>query len=648
MKLTKEKSELQDYNKSIKYEWLETNGLGGFASATIIGTNTRRYHGLLIAALDPPVNRISMLSKLDETVICGNDIFELGCNNYNGAVAPQGFRYLKSFSKDLFPEWHYQLPNGVEIKKTIAAIHGENTTIIMYQVLEAAVAFQFDLLPLVSARDFHSLTHSNQEINQDAFFENSVLNVKPYHDLPQLFIAVPNAKYHHNPLWYYNFEYPEDLNRGQEYTEDLFSYGRFSKLLSKGDTLGIIISTDNPKDKKAFRLFKNEKARRKKCIATADNSSQKILHLAADQFIVNRGEKLKTIIAGYPWFTDWGRDAMIALPGLCLSTGRFADAKDILSAFMNSVDQGMIPNCFPNVGQKPEYNSVDATLWFFIAIKKYLETTGDKQFVLQQVLPVMKNTMDWYHKGTHYAIHVATDGFLEQGTAGEQLTWMDAKIGTWVVTPRTGKAVEITALWYNALLIYADILKLNNEKQTAKTFIKQAERIKNDFTQMYWNEARQCLFDCINQDDKDPSIRPNQLFALCLPFPLLAGKKAASILKVVTDKLYTPVGLRSLSPDHPDYKGTYSGNEVQRDEAYHQGTVWSWLLGPYIEAIRNVKGAEGEIEVQQIVDNFNYHFTEACIGSISEIFDGDAPHKPRGAIAQAWSVAELLRVINRQ
>ncbi len=645
MKITKNKSELQNYEEAIKCEWLETNGLGGFASSTVIGTNTRRYHGLLIASMKPPVERVVLLSKLDETIICGEEKFELGCNQYKGTVDPHGFIYLKSFSKELFPEWIYELPNGIEIKKTIAAIQGENTTLVLYEVMNAIASFTLELLPLISARNFHAVMHSNNEINCNATFENFILKIKPYQNIPELFISVPDAEFNDAAYWYNNFEYLVELNRGQDCLEDLFTYGRFSKELKQGEKFGIIISTENPKERNVFSLFDNEKIRRENLITDCKDETENILRLAADQFIVNRGEDFKTIIAGYHWFGDWGRDTMIALPGLCLTIGRFDDAKKILSAFAKSVDQGMLPNRFPDDGEKPEYNSVDATLWYFIAIKKYLESSADKIFVLEELLPILKNIIEWFFKGTRYNIHVSEDGLLEQGIEGQQLTWMDAKIGSWVVTPRIGKAVEINALWYNVLLIYADLLKLNKEKDVAKIFSAHANKIKNLYVDFYWNEKMQCLYDCVNKDYRDESIRPNQLFALCLPFQLISGDKANSIIKVVTEKLYTPVGLRSLSQDHPDYKGNYTGNLQSRDAAYHQGTVWSWLLGPYIEAIIKVKGADGKKEAKQIIENFNYHFSEACIGSISEIFDGDVPHTSRGCIAQAWSVGELLRVI---
>jgi predicted glycogen debranching enzyme len=645
MKFSKENIMPDEYSSAANLEWIETNGLGGFASSTITGANTRRYHALLTAAMNPPVKRISLLSKLDETIICGEDKFELGTNQFPGAVYPEGFHLISNFAKKLFPQWIYKLPNGIKLKKTIACVHGENTTLVVYEVLKANTNFILELLPLVSARDIHTLNHVNTSVNRDVEFENSTLTIKPYNNLPGFFILAAGSEFRVEPDWYYNFEYQEELSRGHEYNEDLFTPGKLFKELKEGDKFGIVITTENPEGKNAVKGLNKEKLRREKLIDKCKDETEKKLILAADQFIVKRGAERKTIIAGYHWFSDWGRDTMIALPGLCLSTQRYADAKKILLAFAESVDKGMLPNHFPDNGEVPEYNTADATLWFFIAIKKYLDATGDKKFVLKIILPVLHEIIDWHLKGTRHNIHVNNDGLLYQGEEGQQLTWMDARVGNWVVTPRIGKAVEINALWYNALIIFSELLELNKQNEQSFEYFMKAKTIKDQFTGIYWNENNNCLYDFVNRDIKDDSIRPNQLFAISLPYPLIPKVKARLLLKTVKEQLYTPVGLRSLSQDHKDYHGHYGGDQLSRDGAYHQGTVWSWLLGPYIDAIINVKGERGFAEVKAIIKNFHYHFNEAGIGTVSEIFDGDAPHSPRGCIAQAWSVGELLRVI---
>lgn len=652
MNLRKEKATLQNFQEAVSYEWLETNGLGGFASSSIIGCNNRRYHGLLIAAIKPPAERMALVSKLDETIIIGEEKFELGCNNYGDVISPGGNNFQESFSKNLFPEFIYQA-GGVRLKKTIAMRHGENTTLVIYEVLRSEKEFALELLPLISVRDYHSLMHENDSINPNADFRNGVLIIEAYRDTPEIFIHVPHSTLMLQPEWYFHFHYEREKYRGLDFSEDLFSHGKFSVNLKEGDTLGIIISTQNPVSndsygdgRSALELFAEEKLRRSDLLkGLPKNKTVQTLVLAADQFIVQRGENLKTVIAGYHWFTDWGRDTMISLPGLCLSTRRFDDAKKILEAFAKSVSMGMLPNRFPDHGEAPEYNNVDGTLWYFIAVYRYLLASDDEDFVLNQILPVLKDIVEWYSKGTRYHIHVDADDLLISGEPGVQLTWMDAKVGEWVVTPRTGKAVEVNALWYNALCIYAELLGRHHEKKEAKKIDEKARRVKKHFEKLFWNEELGFLYDVLDKAEKDPTLRPNQLFALGICFPLIEGEKAKKIFKVVKEKLFTPAGLRTLSADHPDYKGVYGGNQAERDGAYHQGTVWFWLLGIYIDAIMMLGGKSSKKEAMQVIENFKYHLEDVCIGSISEIFDGDSPHTSRGCIAQAWSVAEILRVM---
>lgn len=639
-------------------EWIETNGLGGWASSTIMGCNTRRYHGLLIAATKPPAERMALVSKLDETFIINNERFELSTNDYGNVVHPKGYQFITAFEKNLFPVWKYEV-NGIGLKKTIAMVHNENTTLVLYEVTKASTAFILELLPLISTRFYHALQHSANNIFWDATFENFVFKTLPYNGAPDIFISIPGATYLHHPQWFYNFNYSVEKYRGLDFTEDLFNHGIFSVELKEGDKLGIIISTENPFEKNAFDLFEKEKSRKKSLLININDETTQQLTLAADQFIVKRDEELKTVIAGYHWFTDWGRDTMIALPGLCLSTGRFDDAKKIIMAFAKTVSMGMLPNRFQDNDEPPEYNNVDGTLWYFIAIKKYLDVTKDKVFVLNEILPVLKEIIDWHFKGTRYNIHVDDDGLLYAGEKGQQLTWMDARIGDWVVTPRMGKPVEIQALWYNAQNIFAMLLELNNQKNDAALVHINAEKTRMSFIEKFWFEKGNYLYDVIDENGKpDTTLRPNQLFAISLPFALIEGEKAKSILKIAEEKLYTPVGLRSLPADDEHYVPVYGGNAFQRDSSYHQGTVWSWLLGAYVDAIMSetshqtgeaefigLDGLSGKEKAQKIIRDFSYHLNEACVGSVSEIFDAENPHYPRGCIAQAWSVGEILRVI---
>jgi len=655
MQIKKDKTLLHEYKEAIRHEWLETNGLGGWASSSIIGCNTRRYHGLLVAALPGHAERMSLVSKLEETITIDNEQFDLGVNNYGGVIHPDGNQHQVSFVKDFFPEFMYNV-GGVVLKKTIAMVYGENTTLITYDVLDAQQPFTLELLPLLSVRRYHGLIRANNAVHGAYSFTNDVFGIQVYDDTPEVFIKVPNSKYHHNPNWWYHFNYDMEKERGLDFVEDLFAPGEFSITLEKGNSLGIIISTVNPSDKDADELFAKEKLRRQSLInELPEDDVVKQLVLAADQFIIEKKierdngsadekEEKVAVIAGYPWFTDWTRDTMVALPGLCLSVGRNDDAKKILSSFAKSVSEGMLPNHFPDNGEPVGHNSVDGTLWYFIAIYKYLEATNDKKFVLDELLPVLGDIVEWHLKGTRHGIRTTEDGLLHAGEEGLQLTWMDAKIGDWVVTPRIGKAVEINALWYNALSIYATLLQLNGNTDEAISMFEKATLVRKSFNEQFWNSEKGYLYDVVSDNGKDDSLRPNQLFAISLPFTLIDREKSRSILKVVTAKLYTVVGLRTLSPDDPSYTSCYRGNAHQRDSCYHQGTVWSWLLGPYIDALAKLGSSPALLK--NVIQNFIYHLNEACLGSVSEIFDAEFPHHPKGAIAQAWSVAEILRVIN--
>ena len=642
--LTKNRAMLQNFADASQHEWLETNGLGGWASSSIIGANTRRYHGLLTAAITPPAERMVLLSKLDETIVTAEKRIELGVNVYNNnAIAPSGHHYLDRFTKELFPEWEYEA-EGIRLRKTIAMVHGENTTLIIYDVIEAAEPFTLELLPLIAARGYHSLNHEGPHMHWHVDFSDGIFHNQP-DGKNHVFISVPGAVYEHTPRWFNGVEYPVEQYRGLDFTEDLFNHGTFSVSLKQGDSLGIIVSTEDVAGRNAHELLSKESVRRKLLIShQPDDELVRQLTLAADQFIVKRGEDLKTIIAGYHWFTDWGRDTMISLPGLCLSTGRYDDAKKILAAFAGTVSMGMLPNRFQDNGEEPEYNNVDGTLWYFIAVYKYLQATGDAPFVLNEILPVLKQIIDWHFAGTRYHIHAESDGLLFAGEEGQQLTWMDARVGQWVVTPRMGKPVEIQALWYNALRIFSELLHLNGQESDAIVVNVSVEKIKEHFETLFWYEAGQYLYDNINEKGEPVAeFRPNQLFAISLPFALIEGEKAISILQSIEEHLYTPVGLKTLPKTDARYVPVYGGDQYHRDSAYHEGTVWSWLLGPYIDAL--VKVGVEKSNLQKVIDNFAYHLNEACIGSVSEIFDAEPPHHPRGCIAQAWGVAEILRVI---
>jgi predicted glycogen debranching enzyme len=637
-------SETTDLERLFRLEWIETNGLGGYAASTVGGAHTRRYHGILVAAAHPPVGRVVLLSRLDETVVADGERTELGCNRFPGVVHPQGHRRLRAFEKDLFPVFEHAA-GSVRLRKTIAAIHSENTTVVLYEVLEAAGPVTLELRPFVAARDHHALQHANPFVDPRAEFVGGVLRLPSYGGVPDVFVQAPGARFDAGPDWYHAYEYDRERERGLDFHEDLFTHGVLSRTLRKGDRLAAVVSTDDPAGRDGKRLLDEERKRRLALLqgVRPDDTLGRALRLAADQFVVRRDADLRTVVAGYPWFADWGRDAMIALPGLCLTTGRLDDAKRILTAFARSVRDGMLPNRFTETGE-PEHAAIDASLWLFVAVHRYLEASRDEAFVLREILPVLEEIVARYDAGAPHGIGVDEDGLLRGGERGVALTWMDARVDGVPVTPRAGKAVEVNALWLNALAILQALRKRAGDAKGAKLIAARVTRARARFEETFWNESRGCLYDVVDGERRDGSIRPNQVLALSLPFQLLPKEKASRILDVVERNLLTPVGLRSLAAGEPGYRAAYAGDPAARDSAYHQGTVWSWLLGPYATALVRVRGAAGKKQARALVEGLRPHLEDACIGTISEIFDAEAPHEPRGAVAQAWSVAEALRV----
>lgn len=638
---------LRNPDSALRKEWLETNGLGGFASSTIAGVNTRRYHGLLVAATNPPVGRMALLSKFEETLIVAGNRYELSANQYPGVVHPQGYQYLRQFRLDPFPVFTYEVA-GIEIEKSVFMIHGENSAVIQYEMKAAnqATGCLLEIRPLIAFRDYHSAMHENGALDPRVETEPNLATVKPYDGVPSLHLAHNADDLDLNGWWYRNFEYQEERERGLDFHEDLFSPCALKFDLSRRARAAIIASTERRDINRVFDYQKAEINRRQAINGVYPNASELVrtLAAAADQFIVARGDQ-KTVIAGYHWFGDWGRDTMIALPGLTLVTGRAEEAKSVLRAFARFVDRGMLPNRFPDAGAEPEYNTVDATLWYFESVRALLQYTGDYKFVRSELYAALTEIIDWHERGTRYGIRVDDDGLLHSGESGVQLTWMDARVDGREITPRTGKAVEIQALWYNALRVMERLAHEFGDKQNEKRYGRMAARARRSFNQLFWNEAAGCLFDVIDGETRDAAIRPNQILAVSLPHTMLSREKAKQVVTVVERDLLTPYGLRSLSPHDPQYRGRYEGGPSQRDGVYHQGTVWAWLMGPFITAYLKANGRTGKSRARatQLLEGFQPHFLEAGLGQVSEIYDGDPPHHPRGCIAQAWSVAELLR-----
>ena len=651
MMIEMDQESCRNLERALSHEWLETNGIGGFSSSTITGLNTRRYHGLLTAATKPPVGRLVLLSKLEETLIIDGRRYELSANQYPGAVHPQGFNYQTGFSLDPFPDFTYEV-EGVRLEKSVFMVQGENTTVVQYEIREAgsqadSLRYSLEIRPLIAFRDYHSTTHENGALNPRLETKDGLTTLKPYSDLPALHLAHDPAEIDTNGFWFRNFQYAVEQERGLDFAEDLFSPCAFNFDLTASSKVSLIASTERRDVRQADAYRKAELERRNlldgRSAHAEANQLVKTLTTAADQFIVAR-ERGKTVIAGYHWFSDWGRDTMIAVPGLTLATGHAEIARSILAEFANHVDQGLLPNRFPDTGETPEYNTVDATLWVFEAVRSLLQYTNDYEFVRANLYAVLADIIDWHVKGTRYNIHVDDDGLLYSGEPGVQLTWMDAKVGDWVVTPRQGKPVEIQALWYNALRVMEHLAGKFKETMAKKNYAASADKARASFNKMFWNEEVGCLYDVVNGDARDGSIRPNQILAISLTNSMVSKARAKGILGMVQRELLTPRGLRTLSPRDPNYVGRYKGDPRSRDGAYHQGTVWPWLMGPYITGYVKTFGEKAgrKFAIEWLAD-FQDHLNEACLGQVSEIFDGDAPHTPRGCVAQAWSVAELLR-----
>ena len=646
-----ERETWRDLEAALRREWLETNGLGGFASSTIVGLNTRRYHGLLVAATKPPVGRLVLLSKLEETLLIDGRRFNLSVNRYPGVIHPQGFQYLKQFRLDPFPVFTYEI-KGIEIKKSVFMIHGENSTVIHYELRknnrpEVPKNLRLEIHPLIAFRDYHGTTHENGAIDPAVQERSGLASVTPYQGSLSLHLAHNAIELRKTGDWYRNFEYDAERERGLDYSEDLFSPFVLCFDLRLRCQASIIASTEERDVAQVVEYRWAETSRRRELRAASpiEDSFAQSLAAASDQYLVSRGNE-KTVIAGYPWFGDWGRDTMIALPGLTLPTGKYEVARSILRTFAKHVDQGMLPNRFPDAGETPEYNTVDATLWFFEAARAYLSYTGDLEFVRDELYPVFVDIISWQARGTRYGIKVDDSGLLASGELGIQLTWMDARVGDWVVTPRRGKPVEIQALWYNALCIMEDLANRFGNQVARNGYRHMAAVAQWSFNRLFWNEKLNCLYDVVNGGPPDPSIRPNQIFAVSLPHSMLGQDRARKVVQKVEEHLLTPFGLRSLAPSDPQYRGSYSGGPADRDGAYHQGTVWPWLLGPFITAYvkANGRSEEARRQAQAWLSSLESHLAEAGLGHVSEIFEGDAPHRPCGCIAQAWSVAEILRV----
>jgi predicted glycogen debranching enzyme len=630
-----------------RLEWLVTNGLGGFACGTATGMNTRRYHGVLVASRRPPTERIVIVSRLEETLTYEGEEIPLSTHRYKNGFCPTGYIFLESFENEPIPTWVFQYKDVLLIK-SLCMVYGQNTTVVTYKAITNRKLVGLRVRPHFLFRDFHGNMYENPGFQNNTEVMEKSLKFQAFNNAPVAHLAWSRGKFFRDGYWYKENFLVEEANRGLDPLEDDYSNG----YLDFGEFTGSvsIIFSDRPiENSNAFELRKREKLRLE-AIADSMHSEDPFLRsllVAADQFIVERESTGgKSIIAGYPWFSDWGRDSLISLPGLTLVSGRTDDARSILKTFAVSVRNGLIPNCFADQGNDALYNSVDASLWFFVAIYKFIEYTDDYAFVEKNLFSAMSQIIEAFQNGTIFRIQMdPEDGLISAGEQGLQLTWMDAKVNDIVITPRHGKAVEVNALWYNALKIHE--LFLEKFGGDGKNFAALARKVRSSFRKKFWNPDTEYLYDCISPDGlPDSSLRPNQIFTVFLPFPIMDPPQEKSIVEAVFKNLYTSFGLRTLSPNHPDYRGTYEGDRKERDSAYHQGTVWPFLLGPFITAYLKVNhySMDAQLRASHMIEPLiNSMFHDGCLGSISEIFDGDPPHKSRGCFAQAWSVAEILR-----
>jgi predicted glycogen debranching enzyme len=634
-------------------EWIEADGLGGFAFGRVDGVRTRRYHAVLAIATTPPTGRVVLVNGFDAWVETADGRFALTSQRYTPDVThPDGATRLTSFTRDPWPTWTFRLPNGLEVTQELVGARDAPLVALSWRLAQPGTA-RLIVQPYLSGRDVHALHHENGTFRFDARVAGPRVTWQPYTDLPPV-IALANGDYVSDPAWYRHFQYDEERARGLDFAEDLGAPGRFTFSLDQravvafgagsGAGSDIALPLLNTSPERCWGSVETSERRRRAKFPSA-------LHRAADDYIVTRGAG-KTIIAGYPWFSDWGRDTFIAMRGLCLSSAtidydRFADAREILLEWAGHVSEGMLPNFFPEAGKAAEYNSVDASLWYVIAVHEFLQLTQARRPVAtsdrRALHAAIDAIVDGYARGTRFGIRADGTGLLSAGESGVQLTWMDAKVGDWVVTPRIGKPVEIQALWINALRIAG--------RRSAR-WAALASSAQATFVERFWNQEHEFLFDVIDVDHRsgvnDMTLRPNQILAVGgLPYPVIDGELAKSVVDVVERQLWTPAGLRSLGPGEPGYIGRYRGDMRQRDGAYHQGTVWPWLIGAFVDAWLRVRGSSDDVRREaraRFLVPLLRHYESTAPGHVAEIADGNAPHNPRGCPFQAWSVGEALRL----
>lgn len=638
----------QNLDRALSLEWLEANGRSGFASGTVAGANTRRYHALLVMAQYPGNNRYVLVNHIEEWLRIDGEEVSFSTNLYPGTVHPSGYIHCTSFASTPWPTWTF-VYKGKKFQREISCVRGRDVVIVRWTLLETTNdPPALRVRPMLTGRGYHALHHENGNLATESVIKQREVTWQPYASLPAV-RAFHSGTYSHVPDWYRSVQFPLERERGLDFEEDWWSPGEFVFELERGKEQALAFTSETVDRLDVADLIHAERVRRSQVQKSAQDVDRlvSVLWQATDSFLVRRDAQY-TVIAGYPWFTDWGRDTFISLPGLCLVTGRHEVAWQIIETFSSYVSEGMVPNRFPDMNESPEYNSIDASLWFVHAVDRYLTYSDDATRVRAIAWPAIKQILEGYRQGTRYGIHMDVDGLVAGGTPGVQLTWMDVKIGDRLVTPRHGKPVEIQALWFRALEVGARLAAQFGEPGYAVGCQKDKARGVKSFLSKFWYKDGQYLYDTIDgPEGDDASIRPNQVFAIALCDDLLTGEQATQVLNLAKDHLLTPVGLRTLSPTDVRYRPQYEGGPPERDSAYHQGTVWPFLLGPFVTAWLKTFGQTDETraEARSFLDGIEAHLQEVCLGQVSEIFDGDPPHHARGCPAQAWSIAEPLRAL---
>jgi len=611
---------------------------------TVAGVNTRRYHALLIASLQPPSERNSILPRVEERLEADGQVFELATAQYPGAVHPRGFELLEEFAIDPLPNWRYRIGEG-SLAKTLCMVEGRQSVLLRYTL--SKVTGRLVIRPLLSFRDYHGLTHENPDLQGEAACETGKVSFAPYPDLPPLTIF-HSGVFQPAPLWFLNQEYLREYERGLDFREDLFSPGLLTFEVDPGRPAWFVATIEpawlhaSLDDASIERLVESESRRR---TFAGFSDIERISQRALDQFRVTRFDQQPTLIAGYPWFTDWSRDMLISLPAFAAAGFGYRDTKQILEMLLARRWQGLLPNRFLDAHSAPEYNSVDAALWMFIAARDLVAHVNDKDFLRKTLYPAALDILEWHRRGTRHGIQVdPRDELLSAGFPDTQLTWMDARVNGIPITPRNGKPVEINALWYNALRITAEWAEMLGSTEDRRTYDDRAEKLLASFCAKFWNTNRDCLYDVIDGPLRDSRIRPNQLLAVSLPFALLDRPHAQQVVSIVERLLLTSKGLRTLEAGDLDYRARFEGSPAQRDGAYHQGTVWPWLIGPFIAAYLYAFGETNDSRTycRRIIETLSAEFTADCIGSLAEVYDAAPPQRAAGCPAQLWSVAQFM------